>query len=223
LLGVISYFLIRIRNYRKKYQLRNKLARDLHDELSNSFYNIRIIAKEVDFENIGKAKNDINLIKNMSGEAIGKVEDVIWSLDRENYTVGHVIMKLEDFLDDVLRAKNIPVSFVKENINEDGKLNYLYRRNLLLIFKEAITNAVRHTNPTQVDILFKDQNDSIYFSIENNFNEFVKAKYSTGLGISGMKQRAKFINATLEIEKSDNKFKVIMIMKKMKLKFLKKK
>ncbi len=219
IIGISQY---RFYIYRKRIEMRNKLARDLHDEMSNSFNNIRIIAKESNPEDTEKTKEDLYHIHKMSSEAIGMVEDVIWSINRNNNTVGDVIMKMEDSLDDVLKSRNIPFTFEKVGIDDTRKLNYLFRRNLLLIFKEAITNTVKHTIPLHVYILIKNQPDSIYFQITNIFDELVQAKYSTGLGIPGMRQRAEFINATFEIKKAKNQFDIIMVMKKVKNKSWKK-
>ncbi len=218
LAALLGFFQYRLYRYRKTIELRNKLARDLHDEMSNSFNNIRIIAKEGNPEDIDKTTADLYHIHHMSSEAIEMVEDVIWSLNRNNNTVGDVIMKMEDFLDDVLKSKNIPFTFEKFGIDEEGKLNYLYRRNLLLIFKEAITNTIKHSKPLHVHIIFKNQPKTFHFQITNVFDELVQAKYSTGLGIPGMRQRAEFINATLEIKKAKHQFDVVMIMKKVKKK-----
>lgn len=222
LISLIVFFQYRFYQYQKTIRLRNELARDLHDDMSNSFNNIRIIAKESNPENIEKTTEDMYHIHNMSSEAIETVEDVIWSINRDNQTVGHVIMKMEDFLDDVLRSKNIPFTFEKFGIDEEDKLNYLYRRNLLLIFKEAITNTIKHSKPLHVHIIFKDQPKTLRFQITNVFDELVQAKYSTGLGIPGMRERAEFINATLEIKKAKHQFDIVMIMKKVKKKGRKK-
>ncbi len=216
LISVFAIIQYRFYLYQKKIQLRNKLARDLHDEMSNSFNNIRIIAKESNPDDINKTKADMYHIKNMSSEAIELVEDVIWSLNRENRNVGDMIMKMEDFLDDVLKSKNIPYTFEKIDINEDGELSYLLRRNLLLIFKEAITNTIKHSKPLHVHILIQSQPRIIYFQVTNVFDELVKAEYSTGLGIPGMRQRAEFINATIETKKLKNQFDLIMKIKKVK-------
>ena len=197
----------------ERIELRTKLARDLHDEVSNSFNNIRIVAKEMEPDNAEKTKKDIMIIREMSGQSIELVEDVIWSLDREDQKVEDLIFKFEDYLDDIIRAKNIPLTFTIENLDPDRNIMYLYRRNLILIFKECITNIVKHSKPTHVDILFKATKSKYYFRVTNTFDELIAAPYSTGKGIPGMKERAKFINGKLDVVKSPNKFEVIMILK----------
>lgn len=190
--------------------LRNRMASDLHDEVSNSLNNIRIIAKESNISNQGDTTSDFLRIQKISNQAIEHVEDVIWSLD-ENYSEAeNLYFKMEDYLDDVLRAKNIPVKHTWKGLNKRARLEFIYRRNLLLIFKEAISNIIKHTKPLEVRILFTKTTERYVMKIRNSFEERITAENSTGKGIKGMRQRAESMGASIEFIEDKNSFEVLM-------------
>jgi signal transduction histidine kinase len=186
------------------------MAIDLHDEVSNSLNNIRIIAKESNISNQEDTTSDFLRIQKISNQAIEHVEDVIWSLD-ENYSEAeNLYFKMEDYLDDILRAKNIPVKHTWKGLNKRARLEFIYRRNLLLIFKEAISNIIKHTKPLEVRILFTKTTEGYVMKIRNSFEERITAENSTGKGIRGMQQRAELMGASIEFIEDKNSFEVLM-------------
>jgi signal transduction histidine kinase len=78
------------------------------------------------------------------------------------------------------------------------------KRHLLLIFKEAQTNASRHANATEVRILLTLIDPTTYrLEIEDNGSGFMPdAAEHFSNGLNGMKKRAKSIGAQLEIRSS---------------------
>ena len=210
-LGLIILFIrYKFTQERKLTRLRNRMASDLHDEVSNSLNNIRIIAKETDYSNQEKMKSDFHRIQKMSTQAIEHVEDVIWSIDDNYKKAESLFFKMEDYLDDVLRAKNIPVRFIREGLNNNADLGFIYRRNMLLIFKEAISNIVKHTKPLDVYILYKKTTDGYIMKIRNTFEERIDAENSTKKGLIGMKQRAEAMGSSMKFTEKENLFEVFM-------------
>ena len=210
LLALLLFIRAKVSQERRINRLRSRMASDLHDEVSNSLNNIRIITKETNFSNAEKMKADFLRIQKMSSQAIQHVEDVIWSIDTSYSKAENLFFKMEDYIDDILKSKNIPVQFTREGLNDNAYLGFVFRRNMLLIFKEAISNIIKHTKPLQVDIIYKKTKDGYFMSIRNTFEERIDAKNSTGKGLVGMKQRAEAIGATLKIIEEENRFEILM-------------
>ncbi len=207
----IAFFLsFKYLQKRKIDRLRNRMARDLHDDVSNSLNNIRIIAKETDNLDQVEVESNFRRIQKISSQAIEHVEDVIWSIDKSYSKSENLYFKMEDYLDDLLRAKNIPVEFTWQGLDKNKELGFVYRRNMLLIFKEAISNIVKHTKPLDVHILFKKTKDGYLMKIRNNFEERIDSEKSTGKGIIGMRQRAESMGASIEFIEGENSFEVLM-------------
>jgi len=187
---------------------RNQMARDLHDEVSNTLNNIGIVANKMEQNYPTVAQKELLSIQRMSTSAIEHVKDVIWAVDSKYDVMKHLIFSMEDFLDEVIRSQNIPVQFQKSNIDTQKKLNVLIRQNLLLIFKEAISNSVKHTNPTAINIHLDNKGNGFEMKIINEFESRKKAIHSTGRGLRNMEERAKHIQGTLTTEQLPNQFMV---------------
>lgn len=64
------------------------------------------------------------------------------------------------------------------------------RQNIYPIFKEAITNIVKHSDATHVDIVFSEQRNQLHLVIRDNGSQLQSVTLSDGLGLSNMQMRA---------------------------------
>jgi signal transduction histidine kinase len=108
------------------------------------------------------------------------------------------------FLTDNLAEEcQIPVSL--DLIETDAFLSKEAARIIYRICQEALTNIVKHSEATQVNLKMTRDNESLSVLIEDDGKGFdataVKARdpKQTGLGLSVMQERAYLIGGTLEI------------------------
>ena len=213
IIGVgITFYFSKLSYEVASFQLRNRIANDLHDEVSNTLNNIRIISTEAAM--VGKGTEELNRIKVLSSNAIEYLQDVIWAIDHDKENIKFLIFRMEDYVDLLLRANQIPVTFVKENLNLDRTLSFLHRRNLLLVFKEAISNIVKHTHSEQVDIAIGNKDGKFFLSCINKYGKVKDHKFKTGRGLPSMVQRAEALNGTLEVIEQPGSFEVKLVLKK---------
>jgi len=212
-IGVITAFYFARLSYELDgFQLRNRIANDLHDEVSNTLNNIRIISTEA--EMIGQGTKELSRIKQMSSNAIEHVQDVIWAIDQDKEGIKYLLFRIEDYVDILLRNNQIKVTFSKENLNLSNPLDFLHRRNLLLICKEAISNMVKHTYCKQVVIEMGNENGKFYLNCINYFDKKKEHSFRSGRGIPSMEQRAEAIGGTLKIEEEEGKFAVSLVLER---------
>jgi signal transduction histidine kinase len=74
------------------------------------------------------------------------------------------------------------------------------RRNLYLIFKEALNNLVKYSQATRASVLVSHENKSVTFIIRDDGVGFNSKAEFGGNGLSNMKKRAEEIGALLLIE-----------------------
>ena len=84
----------------------------------------------------------------------------------------------------------------KQNVTAGAEADtHLYR-----IAQEAINNAIRHGQPSQVTLRFKVKDRDFELEIEDNGKGVGKnLEKSKGIGLRSMKYRAKILGAKLEI------------------------
>lgn len=99
-------------------------------------------------------------------------------------------------------------SFIKYNFNHEAidLSNFVApnkRKEIHLIFKEALTNIAKHSNADLVQISFlKKEDDRIEFVISDNGTKINKDT-GDGIGLASMKKRAKNIDGKLFIDQKD--------------------
>ncbi|MBI5576624.1 MAG: hypothetical protein HY896_09725 [Deltaproteobacteria bacterium] len=79
---------------------------------------------------------------------------------------------------------------------EDRIATSVYR-----IVQEALTNVIRHSGASRVDVFLKGESGILTLSVEDNGKGFYLRDLSdsVGLGVVGMRERAELIGGTLEI------------------------
>ena len=99
-------------------------------------------------------------------------------------------------------------SFGQKNISGkvlNLKLSAESRHNIYLLFKEAINNAVKYSNATQIRLSAQALFNVIEFNIQDNGKGFDLAGVKRGNGLANMQKRADEIAATLSIRSSPHK------------------
>jgi signal transduction histidine kinase len=75
------------------------------------------------------------------------------------------------------------------------------QQELLRIAQEAISNALRHAKPTVISVSFRSRPPNLVFKVRDNGLGIVSERLKTGegFGVTNMRERAKKLNATLDI------------------------
>ena len=207
---VVAFYQYRLKKQNELMNFRQKIANDLHDDISNSLNLIRIAAKEAQIMAPAEMKQDLDQISQMSKEATENMQDAIWSIDTKFNTIGDTINKMLDYTDDYLRANSVKVKVnIDERFDRSLQLPFLIRRNFLLIFKESLSNILKHTHSTEVRIDFEWFENGFIMKIENTFDKLKSTPFSTGRGLENMKRRATQIDGKLETYQTENTFTVL--------------
>ena len=106
---------------------------------------------------------------------------------------------MRDFAEKNLERKNISHTFSFNGLDGKQFISPEIRQNIYLIFKEAITNIIRHSDARHVDISFAQEGDNISLTIHDN-GTVTEPGSLAGQGIGNMKMRAGKIGASLSIE-----------------------
>ncbi len=185
-------------------QLRNDIARDLHDDMGSVVSGINIISKAAlnNKHTTNIAFDTFRKIEQYSGYIQEKMSDIVWAITPGNDTFDKLIVKMKEFSADLLEPLNINFIFA---INADFKnlhaanLNEL--KDFYLFFKEVINNAAKYSECSEIEIkIFKDDNKTINLEINDNGKGFDIDGVQSGNGLKNMKVRANRLNGQMTIE-----------------------
>ena len=131
--------------------VRNNIARDLHDDIGSTLSSINIMSQLAIQENARLSNGQENAgthlkkIANHSASMMEKMSDIVWSINPKNDSIEQVVIKMKEFAAEMLEPKNIDYSFEIEDSIMALKLDVQKRKNIFLIFKEAINNAAKYS------------------------------------------------------------------------------
>jgi signal transduction histidine kinase len=176
-------------------QMRNTIARDLHDDIGSTLSSINIISKLALRENPSTNSMHLNRIAEQSSRMMESMTDMVWSINPMNDSMEKVVVKMKVFASEILEAKNIGLHFIGEESIKGLTLSADKRKNLFLIFKEAVNNAAKYSNATQVKVAIESLNGYLTMIIDDNGKGFAEQNSVNGNGLKNMQTRAKAIQA----------------------------
>jgi len=94
---------------------------------------------------------------------------------------------------------NIEYSFREEGDFHSIKLGLETRRDIYLVFKEAINNVAKYSRCTKVDIIFEGNDRQMDICVKDNGIGFCRDTIRNGNGLKNMEDRAARINGHLTI------------------------
>ncbi|MEQ9717907.1 MAG: two-component regulator propeller domain-containing protein [Balneola sp.] len=211
LVGIIWLFY----NYYKARKLidieriRVRIASDLHDDVGAS---LTEVALQSDFLQASKIdpefKQSLEQIGRQCRKIVTSLDDIVWSIDARNDTVGDLTDRMQDYILNVLEPKNFQVSYNFEDLKMENKLEVPVKENLYLIFKEAVNNISKYSNGDEVDISMRTENGGFKFQIHDNGTSGAGTK-KTGHGLRNMVMRAKRIGSDIDVS-TKNGFTVLV-------------
>lgn len=192
----------KISKYMVEEKLRSKIARDLHDEMGSTLTSINIISK-VAMQQSGddeKISQHLEKIKDNSSRMMESMSDMVWAINPSNDTFEKVALRMKEFAAELLEPAGINYFFREEGQMEKAVLNPEQRKDIYLIFKEALNNAVKYSSASEIDILLKKENGFVIMKVMDNGKGFDKANYKSGNGIKNIQIRGLEMKAMVTID-----------------------
>ena len=202
--AIIVYALYRYRMQRflQIVNIRSRIAMDLHDDIGANLTRISLLS-EVAKQNLGdesgSEENPLMSISRIARESVGSMSDIVWAIDPEADSLLDLTRKMRQHADEVFTLRDIELQFNAPSAKESLRLGVNVRRDLLLIFKEGVNNAARHSRCTKVLIELRLEASRLSLEIADNGTGFVESTETEGHGLRSMRRRATALEGTLEI------------------------
>jgi len=183
-------------------QERKRISRELHDGIGQ---NLLLIKNQ--FPIVSK-KNDLTLID----DTINDVRNLSHNLHPFRFEKLGLIASLKYMIETFQQNSKIFYSETieppKKSISKNKEI-YIYR-----MVQECLNNVEKHSNAKACKVSLLEQESNLIFEIKDNgvgFNISEKRNSIDSLGMKTLKERAKLIGATLNIQSETNKGTTIRI------------
>ncbi len=191
--ALYTLYRYRVNQLLQMQNVRSRIATDLHDDIGSTLTNINILS-ELSKKNIDH-KREANIFLNRIAEEVNissqALDDIVWSINKENDTVEQTVARMRRYAAEVLEAANIHYSLHSDKEMVNRKLNMEIRRDLFLLFKEAINNIYKHAKASNVEINVWLEKKNLQLQIRDDGTGFDTTAPTHRNGIKGMHARVK--------------------------------
>jgi signal transduction histidine kinase len=175
---------------RAMLQERNRIAREIHDSLGHSLTALNIqLANALLYlrSNLGRSENFLTEAKKMGSHALQEVRQSVSALRCNplqgkllNVAIAELIADLEYRTEVIFNYQNEIAQCLPQEITTT-----VYR-----LVQEALTNMIKHSRATEVNISLKLIAGTLQVKVQDNGVGFEPQENTTGFGIQGMSERA---------------------------------
>ena len=216
-LTVSGLILILQRRQSKKAQLRirHRIQQDLHDEIGSKLSVISMITdcNKNDPELSEEHRCELADANHCARTAIASLTEVIWLTDKEILTLDQCFDVMKTRAEKMVHSMQLNLDFPKQV--QPLQLSYQTKRNLILLFTEALNNALRHSQADTLNIQARLKDRQFTLSISDNGKGFSTDSEHDGIGIKSMNARARKIGGRLDISSRQGKGTTILFSAKL--------
>jgi PAS domain S-box-containing protein len=183
-------------------RVRKRIATDLHDDIGSSLTRISLLG-EIVRQRIGNADKTLleplSSIATQSRELVDSMSDIVWAINPTKDHLSDLSQRMRRFASDVLTARQIDFRFKTPDREHDISMGANIRRELFLLFKEAVNNLVRHSGCTEADLEFGAEPDCLVLVVSDNGRGFDASQSGDGHGLQSMRERTQGLGGHFEI------------------------
>lgn len=191
--GVIGgFFRYRENIQRNEKKMRIKIASDLHDEVGSSLTRIYFQADMLSAKHRELTDDkQLRQIADTSKQALLTMSDMVWSIDSRFDTVKDLLIRMKDYVYKLRDELDITYRFDVQGDQSARAVTQLVRQNLFLIFKEALTNAIKYGDGSEI-IIELNFDRAIRLTLQNRYSggNGPIIDQQGGCGLQNMQQRA---------------------------------
>ncbi len=191
-------------------QERNRISRDMHDDLGADLTNIVILSR-IARQTIPRQQQQddvVDKIEMAANDVINKMNEIIWALNPSYDTLPNLVSYLHRYLKEYLETAHIEFK-----VNIPARIPNLHlqaglRRNIFLVVKESVHNAVKHSQASLIEAVIRLDWEKRELQIEiadNGIGFDVTERTGKGNGLLNMKKRMNEIMGSYFIESAPGK------------------
>jgi PAS domain S-box-containing protein len=178
---------------------RQRLARDLHDAVTQTLFSANLIAEVIPrmwMRSPEKALERLELLHQLTSGALAEMRTLLVEL-RPSTLMNTALKDLLTQLTDAVRGRK----HINVRLKVEGQAELQPDVHMIIyrIAQEALNNVMKHSAATEVEVSLLLSEERVELSVQDNGRGFATDGAYSGIGLSSMRERAADIGATLEI------------------------
>ncbi|MGA2175108.1 MAG: sensor histidine kinase [Verrucomicrobiota bacterium] len=180
---------------------RSRIARDLHDDLGSTLTEISMLA-ETGRDQPAPAvdlRKRFDRILGRTQTLVWTLDEIVWAVDPNKDTLPALIRYLAGYAEEYVTAAELACRVELATAVPESPLSAQVRHHLFLEVKEALNNAVRHAQASEVVFRINLPGNELHICITDNGRGFDPAAHFEGNGLANLHQRLASLRGRCEI------------------------
>lgn len=189
---------------------RMRIAQDMHDQIGSKLARISFLSEDLrsDLTDLKAPEAKVDSIATTSRDLLQSLDQMVWAVNPRNDTVEHLAVYLGQYAAEYFQNTSIQCQVGLPQHFPEAPLSADVRNNVLLAFKEALSNTLKHSGAPRVSVDIQIKNPTLEISIADNGSGFDPASPTVTSasgrgrerhGLSGMKRRLQSIGGDCDL------------------------
>lgn len=207
---------LRMQKLRATESIRARIATSLTEDLGSSLSSINLTSElaktKVDTDK-ARTKEYIDQISDTSHRMIDSMYDMIWSINPKNDSMHCTVERMKSYATEMESIYETDIVFDIDKAVYQPEPGMENRYGLLVVFKEAVLNACRHSKARHIYIHLSYKNQKLLVAVQDDGKGFDVDAVKLGRGINEMQRRASAMSAQLLIKSEINTGTIVRLEK----------
>ncbi len=195
----------RIAELKRIISLRQRISADMHDDIGSSLSSIALYSHSL----LLQAQNAeqqyvLTKIKENAVYIQEQFNDIIWSVNPKMDVMKELVVRMRKFGAEITESADIVFVFNCDEAILDLEIEMNWRRNLFLMYKEIIHNAIKYSKAKEISVELTFHESQFKVQISDNGIGFDINQCKQGNGLINLHLRAKHMGAELRVESKLN-------------------
>jgi len=178
---------------------RQRISREMHDDIGAGLTQITMMSEWAKNKlNTGNTK-ELDEIAETSRRLVSSMSEIVWSLNTNNKSLNQLTAYLRELLYQQLEYSEKTFTIQMPENGKDIILSNEQRRNILLVTKEIVNNAIKHSGATNISVLMEIQHGLLSCEITDDGIGFDSEKKVAGNGLKNIQHRINVIGGKLQV------------------------
>jgi signal transduction histidine kinase len=184
---------------------RNRISKDMHDDLGADLTNIVILSKiaRKTIKPQSHEQDAIDKIETAANDVINKMNEIIWALNPSNDSLFNLVTYLHRYAKEYMELYGIHVTVTLPAAIPKVMVSAAFRRNVFLVVKELLHNVAKHAQARSCTVVagIDEKTRRLSVSIADDGRGFaVEERTGSGNGLLNVRKRMKEIHGDIAIE-----------------------
>ncbi|MBL7772940.1 MAG: tetratricopeptide repeat protein [Chitinophagaceae bacterium] len=200
----------KIKNRLSILETKQRISGDLHDEIGSALSSLNL-QTEVLKSRIRKqqdVREQAEAISKTIGTTMSQVGDLVWSLNLDVRSIDDIMSRITSFCTLALAESDTAFEISSSNNANEVSIPPLTAKEVYLILKEGVNNAIKHAVASNIIIHCTYSNSFLEFTIKDDGKGFESSNAKLNLGgkgIKNIKRRTERISGVLDITSAHGK------------------